>query len=101
MHKFDIVWSFLIYWEKSYRIKFSWIALVFSFLLHFFVHAMPFWQKFFLGIKLKKHYLVISAIISSVLHLFSRQIIHIAKELNFIDLLQLVTYQTPVIDWGK
>ena len=101
MHKFDIVWSFLIYWEKSYRIKFSWTALVFSFLLHFFVHAMPFWQKFFLGIKLKKHYLVISAIISPVLYLFSRQIIHIAKELNFIGLLQLVTYQTPVIDWGK
>ena len=58
---------------------------------------MLFWQKFFLGFKLKKH-LVISAIISSVLHLFSRQIIHIAKEPNFIRLLQLVTYQTPVID---
>jgi len=59
---------------------------------------MLFWQKFFFGFKLEKHYLVISAIISSVLHLFSRQIIHIAKEPNFIGLLQLVIYQTPVID---
>ena len=32
------------------------------------------------------------------MHLFSCQTIHIAKELNFIGLLQRVTYQTPVTD---